>query len=133
MESKFPNRWFPLLVLLPTLIVCGVFLYYPVAQSFSWSLLRSAFMGLRTLYVGPQNYVRLFTSSAYLRSLWVSVLFAGGVVIFGLTFSLAIALLPTERYVERASIGPPSSGRTPSPQLWRGRSGYSCSIRRPVS
>jgi sn-glycerol 3-phosphate transport system permease protein len=74
-----------------------MFLYYPVAQSFSWSLLRAAFMGLRTLYVGTQNYVRLFTSSAYLRSLWVSILFAGGIVIFGLSFSLAIALLANRK------------------------------------
>ena len=97
MESKFPNRFFPLLVLLPTLLVCGMFLYYPVAQSFSWSLLRAAFMGLRTLYVGTQNYVRLFTSSAYLRSLWVSVLFAGGIVLLGLTLSLAVALLANRK------------------------------------
>jgi|LZCG01.1.fsa_nt_gb sn-glycerol 3-phosphate transport system permease protein len=97
MESKFPNKWFPLFVLLPTLVVCGMFLYYPVAQSFSWSLFRAAFMGLRTMYVGFQNYVRLFTSSDYLHSLWISVVFAGGVVLLGLSFSLAIALLANRK------------------------------------
>ena len=97
MESKFPSKLFPLFVLFPTLLVCGMFLYYPVAQSFSWSLLRAAFMGLRTLYVGTQNYVRLFTSPDYLQSLWTSVLFAGGIVIFGLAFSLAIALLANRK------------------------------------
>jgi sn-glycerol 3-phosphate transport system permease protein len=97
MESKFPNRWFPFLVLLPTLVVCGLFLYYPVAQSFSWSLLRSAFMGLRSIYVGTQNYVRLFTSSDYLHSLWVSIVFAAGIVLLGLSFSLGIALLANRK------------------------------------
>jgi len=97
MASKFPNRLFPLLILLPTLLICGMFLYYPVAQSFSWSLLRSAFMGLRTLYVGTQNYVRLFTSSAYLHSLWISIVFAAGIVILGLSSSLAIALVANRK------------------------------------
>lgn len=97
MQSKFPNRLFPFVVLLPTLLVCGLFLYYPVAQSFSWSLYRAAFMGLRTMYVGVQNYVRMFTSSDYLHTLWVSVLFAGGIVILGLSISLAIALLANRK------------------------------------
>jgi len=97
MESKFPSKWLPYIVLLPTIVVCGMFLYYPVAQSFSWSLLRSAFMGLRTMYVGTQNYVRLFTSPAYLESLWVTLLFAGGIVGLGLSISLAIALLANRK------------------------------------
>jgi sn-glycerol 3-phosphate transport system permease protein len=97
MQSKFPNRLFPFVVLLPTLLVCGLFLYYPVAQSFSWSLYRAAFMGLRTMYVGVQNYVRMFTSSDYLHTLWVSLLFGGGIVILGLSISLAIALLANRK------------------------------------
>jgi len=97
MQSKFPNRLFPFVVLLPTLLVCGLFLYYPVAQSFSWSLYRAAFMGLRTMYVGVQNYVRMFTSSDYLHTLWVSLLFAGGIVILGLSISLSIALLANRK------------------------------------
>ena len=97
MQSKFPNRWLPFLVLLPTLAICAMFLYYPVVRSFTWSMLRSAFMGLRTMPVGLQNYVRLFTSSAYLRSLWVTMLFAGGIVVLGLSFSLAIALLANRK------------------------------------
>ncbi len=97
MRSKFPNRWLPLLLLLPTLIVCGVFLYYPVAQSFEWSLYRAAFMGLKRIYVGFQNYVRLFVSPDYHKSLLVSFIFAAGVVVLGLSLSLAIALLANRK------------------------------------
>jgi len=97
MGSRFPSKWFPWIVLLPTLIVCGLFLYYPVAQSFSWSLLRSAFMGLRSMWVGVENYVRLFTSPDYLHSLWVTILFAAGIVGIGLALSLGIALLANRK------------------------------------
>lgn len=97
MGSRFPSKWFPWLVLLPTLVVCGLFLYYPVAQSFSWSLLRSAFMGLRSIWVGVENYVRLFTSPDYLHSLWATVLFAAGIVIIGIGLSLGIAVLANRK------------------------------------
>jgi sn-glycerol 3-phosphate transport system permease protein len=97
MKSKFPNRWLPLAFLVPTIVVCAVFLYYPVAQSFEWSLYRAAFMGLRRIYVGFQNYIRLFTSPDYHKSLVVSFVFALGVVAIGLSVSLGIALLANRK------------------------------------
>ena len=97
MQSKFSNRWVPWLVLLPTLIVTVVFFYYPVAQSFSWSLYQSAFMGLKHIFVGGRNYIRLFTSPDYLRSLWTTILFAGGIVLLGLSISLGIAVLANRK------------------------------------
>jgi len=97
MRSKFPNRWLPLVILSPTLLVCALFFYYPMAQSFSWSLYRAAFMGLKRLYVGTQNYVRLFTSPDYIHTIGVSFLFATGVVVLGLSISLAIALLANQK------------------------------------
>ena len=97
MQSKFPNRWLPLLLLLPTLLVCAFFLYYPVAQSFEWSLYRAGFMGLRRIYVGFQNYIRLLTSPDYHKSLVVSFIFALGVVLIGLSVSMAIALLANRK------------------------------------
>lgn len=97
MHSKFTNRWFPLVVLLPTLVICALFLYYPVIQSFRWSLYMTAFMGLKRLYVGMQNYVRLFTSPDYIYSIGISFAFAVGVVMLGLSISLAIALLANQK------------------------------------
>jgi sn-glycerol 3-phosphate transport system permease protein len=84
-------------LLFPTLALCGLFLYYPVVQSFRLSTYRAILMGLHQKYVGLENYVRLFTSSDYLNSLKVTFIFAFGVVLIGLSISLAIALLANRK------------------------------------
>ncbi len=97
MRSKFPSKWLPYALLFPTLALCGLFLYYPVVQSFRLSTYRAILMGLHRKYVGLQNYVRLFTSSDYLNSLTVTLIFAFGVVVIGLSISLAIAMLANRK------------------------------------
>ena len=97
MRSKFPSRWLPYALLFPTLALCGLFLYYPVVQSFRLSTYRAILMGLHQKYVGLENYVRLFTSSDYLNSLKVTFIFAFGVVLIGLSISLAIAVLANRK------------------------------------
>ncbi|NOX44239.1 MAG: sugar ABC transporter permease [Caldiserica bacterium] len=97
MRSRFPNKWLPYLLLLPTLALCAIFLYYPVIQTFRLSTYRAILMGLHRKYVGFENYVRLFTSSDYIHSLTITFIFAVGVVVLGLSISLAIALLANHK------------------------------------
>ena len=54
-------------------------------------------MGLKHIFVGTRNYMRLFTSPDYLRSVWTTILFAAGVVLLGLSISLAIAVLANRK------------------------------------
>lgn len=124
MQSKFPHRSLPLLLLFPTIAVCVIFLYYPLARSFEWSLYRAAFMGLRRIYVGFQNYLRLFTSPDYLYSLSISFLFAASVVMLGLSISLTIAMLANRkirgaRIYRIALIWPYALSAAVAGTLWR--------------
>jgi len=54
-------------------------------------------MGLKKLYVGFGNLTELFTSPDYLHSVWVTLVFSGGVIVLGLSLSLAIALLANQK------------------------------------
>ncbi len=92
-QSKFPQKWLAYFLLLPTIIVSVVFLYFPTGQTFFLSLHRVAFLGLRKKYVGLENYLRLFTSADYGRSVLVSLQFSIAVVIIGLSISLFLAML----------------------------------------
>lgn len=93
MDSKFPGKILPYLFLLPTILICGSFIYYPAAMTFRASLYQSLFFGAREKYVGLKNFSRLFTSPDYLRSLGITVLFATLVVAIGLSLSFLIAVM----------------------------------------
>lgn len=93
MDSRFPGKLLPYIFLLPTIIVCGLFIYYPAAMTFRASMYQSLFFGAREKFVGIQNFTRLFTSPDYLRSLRITIVFAILVVAIGLSLSFIIAVL----------------------------------------
>lgn len=97
MGTKFPGKLYPLLLLFPTLIVIVLFIYYPMYQTINMSLYKSLFMGLRQIYVGVENYLELFSSSAYRQSLLRSFTFAGLVVALSMIVSFLMAILANQK------------------------------------
>jgi sn-glycerol 3-phosphate transport system permease protein len=93
MQSKYSHRNLPWVLLFPTLIIAILFLYYPMLKVVWLSLHKVAFFGMRTKYVGLDNFVHLFTSAKYLQSFLVSILYAGCVVALGISLSVGFALL----------------------------------------
>lgn len=80
------------LLLLPTLLVSLVFLYYPTALAIRTSFFDSSF-GQGDEFVGLKNYVTLLTDSGYHSSLLLSVLFAAVVVVGVIAVSLYLTFL----------------------------------------
>lgn len=97
MGTRFPGKLYPLLLLLPTFVVIALFIYYPMYQTVHMSLYKSLFMGLRQIYVGVENYLELFSSTAYLRSLTRTIVFASLVVFFSMTISFLMAILANQK------------------------------------
>ncbi|NLL47516.1 MAG: sugar ABC transporter permease [Firmicutes bacterium] len=97
MGTKFPGKLYPLLLLLPTFVVIALFIYYPMYQTINMSLYKSLFMGLRQIYVGIENYIELFSSTAYRQSLVRSFTFAGCVVALSMTISFLMAILANQK------------------------------------
>jgi sn-glycerol 3-phosphate transport system permease protein len=101
--SKFKGKWLPWLFLLPTLIILTIFLYYPVIQTFRLSTYRVAFLGLKTQFIGLENFADLFQDPGYLHTLQATAVITVAVVVGGLGLSLAIAMV-ANRKIRGASI-----------------------------
>ena len=84
------------LYLLPTLIVLGVFVFYPIVSSFNLSLTRVAPFGNQTRFVGLENYQRLFNEvlegGDYWNSLKVTFWFTIATVPTGIALAVGLAI-----------------------------------------
>lgn len=110
MQSLFRNRWLPFLLLLPTLIILVLFLYYPIISTFSLSFNKAAPNGIDLTYIGFDNYTKLldpqikYTESGtmlikgeYLIIFVRSLVFSTTIVVGGLAMALGIAMLANQK------------------------------------
>lgn len=82
--------WFQALFLLPAFFFLALFMYYPIEETFRLSLMRSTGLG-DEVYIGLQNYIRLF-SDAEFKAGFVNVLaWAFWSVVIQIPFSFFIA------------------------------------------
>lgn len=81
------------LYLAPTLLGLGIFVFWPILESFKLSLNRIAPFGNQQIFVGLGNYSRLMTSSDYWESVKVTLLFVLGTVPTGIILAVMLSLL----------------------------------------
>jgi sn-glycerol 3-phosphate transport system permease protein len=82
------------LLLLPSLVVFAMFVFYPFLRNFYLGLYRTPpFPGLPKRWVGLEQYTDVLTSSEFLESLRTTVLFALMTVPVGIAAGLALAVL----------------------------------------
>ena len=109
-QAVFRHRWLPYLLLLPTLIILVLFLYYPILSTFRLSFYQAAPNGIDLTYVGLSNYGKLLSFNVqrsetgtitlngdYAAALARSVVFSASVVFGGLAISLAVAVLANQK------------------------------------
>ena len=91
----FRNRGLPWLLLLPTVTVLIIFLYYPALQSVVLSFYRSnLFLGTRK-FIGFENYHNLFTgplSPAFRQVVLQTIVFAFLVILPGISIAMVLAV-----------------------------------------
>ncbi len=88
------GAWKAYLFLFPTMFILGVFVYFPIIESFRLSLHRVAPFGLsREIYVGFEQYTDLFGNPQFWDTVWVSLWFMIGTVPVGIALAVAIAIL----------------------------------------
>jgi raffinose/stachyose/melibiose transport system permease protein len=59
------TAWFKVACLLPAFLALGIFMYYPIVETFRISLMRANGLGQET-YIGLQNYLKLFTNEEFI-------------------------------------------------------------------
>ena len=83
----------PYVYLVPSLLIFGIFLFYPFFKTIYLSLYKTNKMGKARLFVGFGNYKDLLTSPSFYNSLIVTVEFVVIVVIGSMLLGLIGALL----------------------------------------
>lgn len=96
MQSKFPSRVLPYLLLSPSIVIVIVFLIIPSIQSLYLSFFRVSPFGDRLIYVATDNFTKLLNPD-YLNSFIVTVVFTSAVVIIGLAVCMVLAMAANQR------------------------------------
>lgn len=87
------RRISPYAYLLPSLVIFGIFLFYPFFKTIYLSLYKTNKMGQAKLFVGFGNYKELLTSPSFYNSLLVTIEFVAIVVVGSMLLGLLGALL----------------------------------------
>lgn len=91
-RAIFSHKGLPWLLLAPQLAITLVFFIWPAGQALWQSFLRQDAFGIRTVFVGLENYRKLFADSYYLNSMKVTAVFAISVALLSMVVALLLAL-----------------------------------------
>jgi sn-glycerol 3-phosphate transport system permease protein len=89
----FRQRLLPYLLLAPQLAITLVFFFWPAGQAVWFAFLRQDAFGIRTTFVGFENFTDLFADPLYLEAVGNTVVFSTGVTLLSLAVGLLLASL----------------------------------------
>lgn len=90
-RALFRHPWLPYALLLPQLAITLVFFIWPASQALWQSVLREDAWGLKTEFVGLENFAELFSSAHYLGSFEITLTFSVLVTFLSMSISLLLA------------------------------------------
>ncbi len=82
-----------LILLLPTLVILAVFLYYPMFDTFSLSTQLARLGAPRSRFICLDNFTRLIMDAGYIQTVVISFGMAIAIVVLALSLSLLIATM----------------------------------------
>ena len=95
MEKRvvFRSAWLPYALVAPQIVITILFFFWPAAQAVWFSFQLQDAFGLKTQFVGLQNFATLFADRYYLESFKVTALFSVLVAFSGIAISLLLATM----------------------------------------
>ena len=105
MEKRvlFRSTWLPWLLLLPQLLIIGIFFFWPAAQAVLQSFQVEDAFGMSTEWVGLENFRNLLGDPSYLNSFVRTAFFSVLVAGLGIVTSLGLAIF-ADRIVRAAML-----------------------------
>lgn len=91
-QYEFPSKGLPYLLVLPQMVIVFMFFFWPSAQAIWQSFFLQDPFGGRVIFVGFENYTKLFGDPDYWASFRVSVLFALAITVSSMSISLFLAI-----------------------------------------
>jgi sn-glycerol 3-phosphate transport system permease protein len=89
----FNQKLLPYLLLLPQMAITIVFFFWPAGQAVWFAFLRQDAFGIRTTFVGFENFTDLFADPLYLDTIRNTAVFSTGVTVIALAVALLLAVL----------------------------------------
>ncbi|UWU18319.1 sugar ABC transporter permease (plasmid) [Rhizobium sullae] len=74
-SNLFSNRWLPVLLVAPFMLLIAVFFYAPVFQAFYWSFFLEQPFGGGSIFVGWENFARVLSDSEFWEAAWRTIIF----------------------------------------------------------
>jgi sn-glycerol 3-phosphate transport system permease protein len=95
MEKRvvFRSAWLPYLLVAPQLAITIIFFFWPASQAVWYSFQLQDAFGLRTQFVGLENFQTLFRDPNYLASFRTTAIFSIAVAGIGIALSLLLAVM----------------------------------------
>lgn len=90
---RFTSKWLPWLLIAPQMLIVLVFFFWPAGQALYQSVLTEDIFGGNTVFVGLENFERLFADESYLASFRTTAVFSLLVAFCGLALSLLLAVM----------------------------------------
>ncbi len=78
--------------MLPQLLLTVFFFLWPAGQAIYGSLTRQDAFGLRTQFIGMENFADLFADPLYVESMWRTLLFCSAVTALSMGVALLLAV-----------------------------------------
>ena len=105
MEKRvlFRSQWLPWLLILPQLLIIGIFFFWPAGQAVIQSFQMEDAFGLSSEWVGLDNYRNLLDDPSYLNSFYRTAIFSVLVAGIGIALSLVLAIF-ADRIIRFAMI-----------------------------
>jgi len=97
----FRSAWLPFALVAPQLVITIVFFFWPASQAIWYSFQLQDAFGLKTQFVGLQNFYTLLKDPHYLQSFRVTAIFSLAVAAIGIALSLLLAVF-ADRVVRAA-------------------------------
>jgi len=101
-RTTFPGRLLPLLLVAPQLALTAVFFLWPAGQAIWFSAVRQDAFGLRSEFVGLDNFYDLFTDPLYRDSIVRTALFCVAVAVLAMSTALLLAVFADREIRGRA-------------------------------
>jgi sn-glycerol 3-phosphate transport system permease protein len=89
----FRSAWLPYALVAPQIVITVLFFFWPAIQAVWYSFQLQDAFGLKSQFVGLQNFANLFRDSNYVESFKVTAIFSVLVAFFGIAISLLLATM----------------------------------------
>lgn len=91
-------------LIIPSLIIIFGIMFYPILYSLAMSFSKVVFSNRTFIFVGLQNYIKMFSDAYFLNSIWLTVYFTIVTVVGEIILGIGMALVLNQEFRGRGFV-----------------------------